>query len=221
MRQRAPVIVGVIFFLVALLAFFFVVRPKMKEVDVAQQDLETAQQEEQTLKAELERLRQVEREAPQIREELAVLRKELPPVADLPGLINLLQSAADRAGVDFFAVSPGDPEVVEGVPAAQIPAQIQVVGGFFQVDEFLFRVESLRRAAKVVNVSVSESADGLPEISVTIDARFYTTDVDAGPGSSAAVAPAPETSPSPGASPGPGTSPTPGTTPGTIESPEV
>ena len=211
MRRQAPIVAGVAFFLVALLLFFFLVRPKMNEVKEAEEALTTAQTEEQTLRAELARLQQVEREAPQIREELAVLRKRIPPVADLPGMINLLQRAADRSGVDFFAVSPGDPTVVEGVAAAEIPAQIQVIGGFFQVDEFLFRLESLRRAAKVLSVTMGEASDGLPQLSVTLDARFYTTDVDAGPGSAVTPEPSPspaaETSPSPGASPAPAESP--------------
>jgi hypothetical protein len=106
--------------------------------------------------------------------------------------------------------------------AAEVPAQIQVVGGFFPVDEFLFRLETLQRASKVTTVAVSEGPEGLPQLQVTLDARFYTTDIDAGPG---AAPPAPSggeetatASPSPAASPAPGTSPAAGT-PAATETP--
>jgi Tfp pilus assembly protein PilO len=208
MTNRGPIIAAVVFLLLAVLAFFFVLRPKMKEVDVAEQELEQAQGEEQILRAELSRLQQVEREAPRIRRELARLRKEIPPVADLPGLINILQSAADRSGVEFFSISPGDPTALGAVPAAEIPAQIQVAGSFFQIDEFLFRVEHLRRAAEVLSVSVGEGEGGFPSLTLNLEARFYTTDLDAGPGAGVAATPEPETSPTPGASPSPEASPT-------------
>ena len=120
-------------------------------------------------------------------------------MADLPGIINQIQTAADRSGVDFFSISPGDPVPAGGVTAAEIPVTIQVNGGFFQVDEFLFRLETLRRAAKVMSLTVSEGPDGFPQLSVTMNVLFYTTDVDAGPG-----APVPAVSPSPEASPTPG-----------------
>ncbi|HEX2024998.1 MAG TPA: hypothetical protein VHH92_01250, partial [Actinomycetota bacterium] len=131
------------------------------------------------------------------------------------------QNVADVAGVDFFSVAPGDPVPVPAGQAAEVPAQVQVVGGFFPVDEFLFRLETLQRASKVQTVDVVEGPDGLPQLQVTMDVRFYTTDLDAGPG---AAPPAPggaqETtaSPAPGASPAPATSPAEGT-PAATETP--
>jgi hypothetical protein len=110
-------------------------------------------------------------------------------------------------------VAPGDPAAPPTGGAAEIPATIQVIGNFFPVDEFLFRLETLRRAAKVVSVGVGAGPDGLPQISVSLDTRFYTTDVDAGPGAAppapgGAPTPGTEASPSPGATPSPGASPT-------------
>lgn len=211
MNRRAPLFIGIAFLLVAILAYFFLVSPKMGEVKEAEDALEEAQSEQTTLEAELARLQQAERDAPAIRRQLARIRQKLPPVADLPGLINLLQDAADTSGVDFFSVSPGDPEPDVTGRAAVIPAGIQVIGGFFPVDEFLFRLETLRRAAKVVTISTTEGPDGAPQLQITLAAEFYTTDTTAGPGAPAA---SPSPTPSPGASPSPGVSPTPTTSPG-------
>jgi Tfp pilus assembly protein PilO len=215
--RRGPLIAAIVSFLLAVLAVAFLVLPKMGDVDEAEQRLARAEHDEVALQTELSRLQAAAENADQLRRELARFRRAVPPVADLPGVINELQTSADVAGVDFFSVTPTDPLPVPAGDAAEVPAQIQVVGGFFPVDEFLFRLETLQRASKVTTVSVAEGPDGLPQLQVTLDVRFYTTDIDAGPGAAAPAGAeaAPPASPSPGASPTAGTpaalpTPTPG-----------
>jgi Tfp pilus assembly protein PilO len=203
MSRRAPLIAAVVFLVLALLLFFLIVYPTFGDIRDTEESLERAQDQEVLLEAELARLQAVEEDLPQLQRRLARFRRSVPPVADLPGLINQLQTAADVSGVDFFAISPGDPVALPGAQVSEVPAQIQVIGTFFPVDEFLFRLETGHRASKVVNVAVAEGPDLLPQISVTLDVRFYTTDTDAGPGAAA-----PEPAPSPSPSPSPTTSPT-------------
>jgi Tfp pilus assembly protein PilO len=205
MNRRAPLIAAIVFVVLALLLFFMLVYPTFGEISDTEDSLERAENEEVLLQAELARLQAAEEDLPRLQRQLARFRRSVPPVADLPGLINQLQTAADVSGVDFFAISPGDPVVLAGGQVSEIPAQIQVIGTFFPVDEFLFRLETGHRASKVVNVAVAEGVEELPQISVTLDVRFYTTDTDAGPG---AAAPEPTPSPSPSPSPSPTTSPT-------------
>jgi Tfp pilus assembly protein PilO len=214
-NRRAPVIAVVAFVLLAILMVVFLVMPKMNDVGEAEDQLEAAQVEELTLQTELSRLQASAEDAPRLRAELAKARRAVPPVADLPGLINELQTAADVAGVDFFSISPGAPQAAVGASASEIPASIQVIGGFFPVDEFLFRLETLPRSSKVITLTLSEGPDGAPQIDVQLDVRFFTTDLEAGPGASipippapapAADSPTPETTPR--ASPGPRESPT-------------
>jgi Tfp pilus assembly protein PilO len=220
-NRRAPLIAGVIFVVLVLVAVFLLVLPKIGDVGEAEDRLERVEQDEVALQTELSRLQEAAENAPQLRRELARFRRAVPPVADLPGLINLLQTAADTSGVDFFSIAPGAPVVAPQGGAAEIPASIQVIGGFFPVDEFLFRLETLQRASKVPTITVSEGPDGLPQIQIQLEVRFFTTDAAAGPG---AVPAAPVASPSPGASPGatpsPGASPTtPAGTPAAVETP--
>ena len=224
MNRRAPLIAGLIFVVLAVAAVVLLVLPKRSDVGEAEDRLEQVEQDEVALQAELSRLQEAAENAPQLRRELARFRRAVPPVADLPGLINLLQSAADVTGVDFFAISPGDPVPAAGGGAAEVPASIQVIGGFFPVDEFLFRLETLQRASKAPTITVSEGPDGAPQIQVQLDVRFFTTDVDAGPGAAppapAGASPAPGVSPAPGTSPSPGASPTtPAGTPAAVETP--
>jgi Tfp pilus assembly protein PilO len=204
-------IAGIAFVLLSVGAVAFLVVPKMGDVGEAEERLQEAEEQELVLGTELQRLQASAENAEELRRELARFRRAVPPVADLPGLINQLQEAADDSGVDFFAISPGTPTAVPGGSAAEVSAQIQVIGGFFPVDEFLFRLETLPRASKAVNITVAEGEGGLPSIDVTLDVRFYTTDLNAGPGatpeSAPGTTPSPEASPSPGATPSPGESP--------------
>jgi Tfp pilus assembly protein PilO len=208
--RRAPIFAALIVVALAVALFFLLVFPKMGEVGEAEDELEQAQREELTLQTQLATLQAARDQAPEIQRQLARLRRQIPPVADLPGVINELQDITDVSGVDFFAISPGQPTPAPQGQAAEIPAQVQVVGTFFPVDEFLFRLETLPRASKVVSITVAEGPEGLPQIDVTMDVRFYTTDTEAGPGASVDT----ETAPGATASPSPTASPTPTTSPG-------
>jgi Tfp pilus assembly protein PilO len=209
-----------VFLVLVVLLLVFLVMPKMGDVEEAEERLAGTEAQQLSLQTELGRLRESEEDAGRLRSELARARRAVPPVADLPGLINELQTAADVAGVDFFSIAPGGPLPAVGATATEISAQIQVIGGFFPVDEFLFRLETLPRASKVVTITVAPGVDGLPQIDVQMDVRFYTTDLEAGPGAPVPIAPEPaveEASPAPEESPG--EVPAEGESPTTIPSP--
>lgn len=190
MSRRAPILAAVIGLALSVAAFFLLVFPKMREVGQVREELEAAQNDEVVLRSQLARLEEAKENAPRLLRQLARVRRQIPPVSDLPGIINLLQDAADISKVDFFSVSPGTPTSAFPGPASEIPAQVQVIGGFFQVDEFLYRLETLPRAAKVVNLQVGAGPNQLPQIQITMDVRFFTTDTTTGPGAPVEAAPA-------------------------------
>lgn len=217
MNRRAPLIAAIALALVAALLIAFLVLPKMSDVGDAETALDEAQDQEFALQAELARRQESAENAARLRSELARARRAVPPVADLPGIIKELDTAAEVAGVDFFLIAPTAPLPAEGAEATQIPAAVQVIGGFFPVDEFLFRLETLPRSAKVVSISLAAGPEGLPQIDVQLEVRFFTTDLQAGPGAPVPLAPGPQTGPAP--SPTPTESPSPGESPTTIPSP--
>ena len=205
MSRRAPALAAVIGLALSMVAFFVLVFPKIREIGNAKQDLQAAQDQEQVLRSQLARLQEAKENAPKLLRSLQKVRRQIPPVSDLPGIINLLQDAADVSRVDFFAVSPGSPTGTPVGAASEIPTQVQVIGGFFQVDEFMYRLESLPRAAKVINVQLAEGPDQLPQVQVTLDVRFFTTDQATGPGAPVEAAAAqPEAAASPSPSPAAG-----------------
>jgi Tfp pilus assembly protein PilO len=189
-NRRVPIIAGAIALLVALLAVFLLVLPRMSEVGETEDQLQESQDQEINLAAELNALEDAEAAAPETELEIAALDAQVPPTADLPSLFRLLQGAADRAAVDFFSFTPGTPVPNPTGSYSTIASQITVSGGYFAIDEFLFLLETLQRAAKVTTLAVTPSAGGegttttsTSNLQLQITVEFYTTDSSAGPGS--------------------------------------
>lgn len=189
MNRRAPIIAGVAFAVVAVLAVVFLVLPKMREVSSTQEQLAEAETIQSGLRNQLASLREAEAQAPEVRRQIAQLANQVPPTADLPALLRLLTQAADGSAVDFLTVSPQNPIADASGQFSTVPASISVTGGYFALDEFLFRLETLPRAAKVLSISVSPggatpiTATGAVNLSMQLSVDFYTTDTSAGPGS--------------------------------------
>ena len=185
MNRRAPIIAGAIL-LVALLAVFLMVLPKMSEVGETEDRLQETQDEEINLAAQLNALEDAQAAAPETELEIAAIDAQVPQTADLPRLFRELQGAADRAAVDFFSFTPGTPVPNLTGSYSTIASQITVSGGYFAIDQFLFLLETLQRAAKVTSLAVTPSAGTTTSTStlqLQITVEFYTTDSSAGPGS--------------------------------------
>jgi Tfp pilus assembly protein PilO len=217
-ERRGPIIAAAVSVLVALLALVFLLLPRMSAVGKRSDDLDAAVAQQATLESQLQQLQAAKKEAKIVQKQLNRLETKVPPTAELPSLIRLLQSAADAAGVDFMAVSPGTPSsTIPGISA--IPLQVNVLGSFFSVEEFLFKLETLPRSIRVTQIAVGAGSEA-NQLQLTMSGEVYTTDTSAGPGSipgSTAAEPAPGATSGPattGASPGATTAPSPAGTTG-------
>ena len=190
MNRRAPIIAGVISAVVALLAVVLLVLPKMGDVSTTEEELQSAEDQEVALAAQLAALQDAEAAAPETEQEIGAIEEQVPPTANLPSLFRLLQGAADRSAVDFFSFSPGTPAPNAAGTYSSLASQVTVSGGYFAIDEFLFLLETLPRAAKVTTLAVTPSGASTggttlstSNLQLQVTVEFYTTDVSAGPGS--------------------------------------
>jgi type IV pilus assembly protein PilO len=185
--KRGPIIAGVVAALLVLLLIFFLVTPKMGEVSEARAELDEARSEQTTLESQLRALEDARDRAGEARRAIAEVERQIPPTADLPGLILLLQNAAVSSGLDLVTVTPGAPAFDAGTGLSTIPVSVAATGTYFDVAEFMFRVETLPRAAKATSVTLSpggtEVTFGSPELSLSTTLELYTSDTSAGPGS--------------------------------------
>lgn len=211
--KRGPLIAALVSAAVIILMVAVLILPRASQVRAKQREVTASETRGSVLRLQLEQIQAYAKEAPKNRRELAKLQSAIPPTADLPGLLRLLNSAAAQAGVDFMTVAPGQPATSPDGKTSIISTQITVVGGFFAVDQYLFRLETLPRAARVNTIQVSPQ--GWPKLSVSLNVEFFTTDVSAGPGSIPGATqgtpvpgvPVPGVSPSASASPSPSASP--------------
>jgi len=185
-NRRAPLFAGLAVAGVAILMVLLLVLPKMSQVSTAQNELDQAQSDQQTLESRKSALEDAKAAAPQARKTIAEVHKRIPPTADEPGLILLLQNAAISAGIDVLSLSPGTPVLDTTSGLSKITVGVSATGTYFDVTDFMYQIETLPRAAIVTNLSLAPgetSQTGVPLLTLTASIQTYTSDTSAGPGS--------------------------------------
>jgi Tfp pilus assembly protein PilO len=194
MKSRGPIIAAAAGVLVSVLVAAGLILPKMGQVKKVQDQVTTAQAQTAKLTLQVNQLEDLASQASKIRAQLKALNIQVPPSADLPGLIRDLNNAADQAAVDLSVITPGSPAAATSNPVSVVPLQLTINGGYFSVEEFLYRLETLNRTAKVSAVTLTPNSAGsqnagstvpstAPSLTAVIMANFFTTDMQSGPGS--------------------------------------
>jgi Tfp pilus assembly protein PilO len=183
------VIVGAGIVVVVVLVALFLVLPKMGQVKDANGALQRAQSQQGTLSSQLAALKQAQAESPKNREIIRKVQQAIPPTVDQQGFFLLLQNAAILSGIDVVTISPSAPVFDPTTNLTTISNALSVTGSYFSITEFLFRIETLPRAAKVIQITLAPGASGASgaagtggiSMSATVD--VFTSDTSAGPGS--------------------------------------
>jgi type IV pilus assembly protein PilO len=189
--NRAPLFAGIGALVVVGLVVFFLVLPKMGQVSDANADLEAAQAQQATLESQLAALEQAELAAPEAKATIQDVEEQIPPTADEPGLLLLMKNAAAQSAVTLSTLTPGTPTLEATSGLSTISLAVTASGNYFQLTEFLYTIETLPRAAKVLNVTLAPDGGSDGETTTTItnllqlqaNVVFYTSDQSAGPGS--------------------------------------
>jgi Tfp pilus assembly protein PilO len=185
--RRGPIVAGVGAAVLVLLLVFFLVLPKMSQVSEAQDTLAAAESQQSSLESQLQALEQAEIEAPEARKTIEDVDGKIPVTAELPSLILLLNNAATRASVSLLTITPATPVPDPTTGLSAINVSFTAEGSYFAITEFLFNIETMPRAAKVLTLSLSPGASDtfstVPTLSATGTMVVYTQDTSAGPGS--------------------------------------
>ena len=175
-----------------VLVAFFLVLPKMGQVKDANAALADAQSQQATLGAQLAALQAAQTEAPANRETIRKVQQAIPPTVDQQGFMLLMQNAAVESAVDVVTISPGNPVFDPATGLSTVTNSISATGTYFALTEFLFKIETLPRAAKATSVAISPSPSDTNASLLTLTASvdIYTSDQSAGPGSTPGPTPA-------------------------------
>lgn len=190
-RKRDIIILAAIG-LLALIAvwYFFLISPKRSEITTINQEKKVEKETYDRNTARLKKLDQERVAAQESRGELLKLDKLIPGDEQIPSLIVELQKSANDAGIDFVRIEP-DLAVTSSDGSAVIPIQIKFEGRFFDVNEFLYRVENYARLEgnevnvsgrflSVVDIKLEEGEfKKWDYVTVTLGINAYTTMVPA------------------------------------------
>jgi hypothetical protein len=146
-RQELLVGAGVALLILAAGALLLV-RPKQQAVAEARADRNAAAAESQALGDQIRALEALKADEAALQAEARQARAEFPSTPNLPALIDALQDAASQAGVDLASVAPSAPKPSTDRPElAEITTTVAVTGGYFQIEDFLAKVENLVNGA--------------------------------------------------------------------------
>lgn len=177
----ALTLVGVLAVLAA--GWFLLVSPKRSEAADVRAQVTAQQATNHGLDAQLAVLKAQAKALPAQQAQLAAVAAKIPDNPALPSLVRSLSKAAADAGVELFSLQPTTPLAEKGSAAAAPPVastpvapgaapaapastvsigqlqsmtlSLNVVGGYFQVESFLDKLENLTRAFKVTTLALS------------------------------------------------------------------
>lgn len=206
MSTRVPVLTVLGALLLGVLAWFFLFQPQREVRAELEAETERLTQQQQQVRLEIARLEEIRANEVEVRAALARAEQYIPDGPGQPSVIRLFQLAADASGVEIVQLTFSDPAEVVGLGTlpptgpgtlvAQIPLQLGVEGGYFQVADFLRRLETeLPRAVLVESVSVIEATSpaAFPTLGVTLSGRLFAIV----PAAALGVEPEPEPTPEP------------------------
>jgi Tfp pilus assembly protein PilO len=167
--------------LVLVVGTLLLIRPKQQAVAQATADRNAAIADSQALRDEVRALEALKADAAELRAKAELAKSEFPSTPNLPALVDALQDAAGQSGVDLIAITPAAPKASTVQPElAEIATGVNVRGGYFQIQDFLSRVENLVKGADPARV---------PPRSVLVQSVSVSSSTDSATGDSAAATP--------------------------------
>jgi Tfp pilus assembly protein PilO len=186
-KGKEVYIITAVVAVVLIVAWYFLLlsptRTKLSDLD---DQIQAQQSALATAKQEVVRLESYKKTAPQSRAEIVRLGKMLPQSEGIPSLIIELTRTAAASGVALNSIARG--ATLLGTPFGLQSVTLQVTGRFFDVEDFLYRLEayvafrnaSFRvtgRLLEVTTLGISGAAattsDSAPPLTVTVGLNAY------------------------------------------------
>jgi Tfp pilus assembly protein PilO len=212
-KMKQWVVLAVVAALVVVVGgWMFLVSPKRATASDLRTQADQANVHNQQLRSQLQVLQAQQKLMPKYEAQLAQIRTQIPDNPALPALIRALTAAADKADVELVTVAPSAPadyrptggataaaKPVSGAApgAAATPAtaagaagalkvinlSLNVVGGYFETENFFNQLESLSRAFKVTTFQMGPGTNPLSGTAATStalsDGRVLATTMNA------------------------------------------
>lgn len=178
MRTRV-VIFGAVLLLVSALAFLLVLQPQAARIADTKKQTDAQVQRTSQLNLELGQLQALQQQAPQLRARAQRVDTAIPNDPQLGPFILQVQEAATKSAIDWLVVSPSPPATGPEAGLLEIGVSMNLNGGYFQVQDFLARLETLGRAVKISAVTLGPGPTGLPQLAASLTMKMFVASTPA------------------------------------------
>ena len=178
MSRRTILVAGGALVVVILAWFVLLWGPQGGRAADADARREAAAGTNMQLEANVARLQAGQAALPGLQADLETLRTAVPDVPNLAQFILDANDAATASGVDFLSIAPTPPAAsADALLPPAVGLNISVNGGYFQVRDYLNRLNDLTRLVVVDTVALTpgETATGAQSLAVSLTARMFTT----------------------------------------------
>lgn len=185
MNRRLLLIAGGASVGLLLVWFLLLWSPKGKELSEAQARGEAAEVVAQQLESRLARLNATQERSTELVATLDRLRSAVPETPNLAQFILDTNDAALQSGVGFLSISPSPPQApADPTAPAAIALSLTIDGGYFQVLDFVNRLDSLPRIVVIDSITVTPKSENgsSPDLSVALGGRMFTAATTPGAG---------------------------------------
>ena len=153
-RRQELVLAAVGALLVLAAATLVLIRPTRQATAEARADRDAAVAESQTLGDQIKALEALKPKEAELKAQAEQAKAEFPTTPALPGLVDALQDAASLSGVELGTVAPTTPKAsTVNSTLAEITTTVNVNGGYFEIQDFLVRLENLVKGSDPARVA--------------------------------------------------------------------
>ncbi len=170
--------------------------PTQRSYDQAKASAQASAASVQSLQAQIAQLRasQTAQGQAALGAKLAIETAAIPAVPDLSGLIDQVSAAATQSGVTFTSISPAQPAANAAVATGPqlIAVAIDVSGGYYQIIDFINRLDTMPRLMVIMGVDLGAGGAG-SELTATLSTDVFMSKPIAAPSTTTTTTVAPTT----------------------------
>lgn len=168
------IIIIVLAVVLAALGVVLLVLPEKNKVSKTEDEISAVKAEYERERGRKSQLENYQKDPEQFVRQINALKDKIPENVDLADIVQEMDYAAEKGGLDFFSFVPGLPTQATNYYVTTI--ETVFYGRYFNLVEFFNHIERLPRSIKPVFLEVQAGDDGLPYLQINITFRvFFTT----------------------------------------------
>ena len=177
------IIVGVVAVVIAVLWYFFLLSPEQKKVADLNSRYVSVENTLQQTNLQIHQLELLKKTAPQAEADLIKMHQLMPSEAAIPSFMVEMAQTAQASGLTWLSNTPGT--ATASVPFSVQPIQLDFDGGYFDAEDFLYRLENqvehrngqflvTGRMFSVVSLALTKSATkDYPDLDIKVTINGY------------------------------------------------